>query len=199
MLTKNLSFIRQPCVLVAATVVSEINERLSPKNEPPTTIPVINGRLIPVFWAMPTAMGMRATMVPTLVPMERDMRQAARKMPGSNKVLGSELSVKPTMASMLPICLAELAKAPAKTNIHSISIMLLVLAPLLNTLMRSTRGLPVDVAMAYILEIMKATVMGIFLKSPAIIEVTRYITIKTISGLKANSPFLFEIWCMCCC
>ena len=28
------------------------------------------------------------------------------------------------------------------------------------------------------------------------IDVTRYITINTNSGLKANNPFLFEICCM---
>ena len=148
-------------MLVAATVVSEMNDRLSPKNEPPTTIPAISGRLTSVLWAMPTAMGMSATMVPTLVPIESEIRQAARKMPGSKRLLGRALSVKFTIASMLPISLAELAKAPAKTNIHNISIMLLVLAPLLNTFIRSAKGLPLEVAMAYMLEIMKATVMGI--------------------------------------
>ena len=100
-------------------------------------------------------------MVPTLVPMDSDIRQAARKMPGSNRLPGKAFSVKPTIASMLPISLAEQANAPAKTKIHSISIMLLVLAPLLKMLMRSAKGLPLDVAIAYMLDIMKATVMGI--------------------------------------
>ena len=41
MLVLNLSFIVQPCVRVAAMVVSDMNERLSPKKAPPTTIAVI--------------------------------------------------------------------------------------------------------------------------------------------------------------
>ncbi len=36
--TRNLSRITQPCVLVEAMVVSEMNDRLSPKKEPPTTM-----------------------------------------------------------------------------------------------------------------------------------------------------------------
>ena len=41
----NLSFILQPCVFVAAIVVSEMKERLSPNIEPPITAPTQSGRL----------------------------------------------------------------------------------------------------------------------------------------------------------
>ena len=44
----NLSFILHPCVCVATMVVSEMNERLSPKNEPPTTTAVIMAASVPV-------------------------------------------------------------------------------------------------------------------------------------------------------
>ena len=43
--TLNLSFISTPWVLVAAIVVFEINERLSPNMAPPTIVPIQNGKL----------------------------------------------------------------------------------------------------------------------------------------------------------
>ena len=80
-LTRNLSRMEQPWLLVAATVVSEIKERLSPKKAPPTTTPVMNGMPIPVCAAIPVAMGTRATTVPTDVPIAMEMKQAARNRP----------------------------------------------------------------------------------------------------------------------
>ena len=85
----NLSAIEQPWVLVAAMVVSEMKERLSPKKAPPTMIAVMKGVLTnapeaPVrasSSAIPAATGTRATMVPTLVPIDMEMKQAARKSP----------------------------------------------------------------------------------------------------------------------
>ena len=127
--TRNLSLILHPCVCVATTVVSEMNERLSPKNDPPTTTAVIMATLVSVVWAMPAAMGTRATMVPTLVPMLSEMKQAATKSPARSILPGRRLNVRFTVASMLPIVLAALANAPAITNIHSISIMFSALAP----------------------------------------------------------------------
>ena len=82
--TRNLSRMTHPCVRVAAIVVSEINERLSPKKAPPMTSAVINARLTSVFAAIPAATGTRATMVPTEVPMDNDMKQEAKKIPASN-------------------------------------------------------------------------------------------------------------------
>ena len=41
MFTLNLSCILQPCVRVAAMVVSEMNERLSPKKAPPVITAVM--------------------------------------------------------------------------------------------------------------------------------------------------------------
>ena len=79
--TRNLSRMEHPWLLVAATVVSEMNDRLSPKKAPPMTTAVMKGTPTPVSWAMPAAMGTRATMVPTLVPMAMEMKQAARKSP----------------------------------------------------------------------------------------------------------------------
>ena len=130
-LTRNLSLILQPCVRVATTVVSLMNERLSPKNAPPTTIAVMKGMLSPVEWAIPAAIGVRATIVPTLVPIDKEIKQAARNRPARSILSGNTERVRLTVASILPISFAELANAPAKTKIHSISIMFSVLAPLL--------------------------------------------------------------------
>lgn len=70
--TRNLSRITQPCVLVEAMVVSEMNDRLSPKKEPPTTMATMKGRSIPALCANPVATGVRATIVPTPVPIESE-------------------------------------------------------------------------------------------------------------------------------
>ena len=127
--TRNLSLRRQPCVWVAMMVVSEMNERLSPKKEPPTMMAVMKARSVPVSPATPAAMGVRAAIVPTLVPMEREMKQAARKRPARIICGGRIFRVRLTVASMLPIDLAEWAKAPASTKIQIISIICSVAAP----------------------------------------------------------------------
>ena len=101
-------------------VVSEMKERLSPKKAPPTIRAVVIGRLMPVWAAMPAAIGTRATMVPTLVPMAMEMKQAARKRPARISFPGRIIKVRLTVASMLPMALAVLAKAPASTKIQII-------------------------------------------------------------------------------
>ena len=82
--TRNLSLKRHPCVWVAIIVVSEMKERLSPKKEPPTMTAVIIATSAFVSPATPAAMGTKAAMVPTLVPMEREMKQAARNNPAKS-------------------------------------------------------------------------------------------------------------------
>ena len=130
-LARNLSDSLQPCVDVATMVVSEINERLSPKNEPPTTTAVIIGSAMSVCCATPAAIGVSATMVPTLVPTLIDMKHAAKKSPASSMSPGSMVSVRLTMASIAPIIFAVWAKAPASMKIQIISIICPVPAPLL--------------------------------------------------------------------
>ena len=80
-LALNLSDIEQFCVLVAAIVVSEMKERLSPKKAPPTMMAVMKGTPAPISEAMPAAIGTRATMVPTLVPTDMEIKHEARKRP----------------------------------------------------------------------------------------------------------------------
>ena len=83
----------------------------------------------PMFDAIPAAIGTSATTVPTLVPIDMDMKQAARNNPGSNIPAGRKRMAQFTVASTLPIPVADSAKAPARTYIHSISIRLSELAP----------------------------------------------------------------------
>ena len=102
-------------------VVSEIKERLSPKSAPPTTMATSHGVGLPVCSAMAEAIGVRATIVPTDVPMDIDVKQAAMKMPAGRNCSGTMRRVSATVASTAPMALVEAAKAPAKTKIHIIS------------------------------------------------------------------------------
>ena len=128
--TLNLSRITHPCVRVAAIVVSDMKDKLSPKKAPPTTIATMKGNATPVFSAIPTATGVRATIVPTDVPMDSDMKQAARKIPANKRLSGNMVRVRFTVASIAPIAFADCAKAPAKMNIHIINMIFLLEAPI---------------------------------------------------------------------
>ena len=119
-LKRNLSDSRHPCVWVETMVVSLIKERLSPKKAPPTTAAATRGKDIAVLSARPAAIGIKATMVPTDVPMQRDVRQAARKSPVRANLAGNIRRVRSTMAPAAPISFAEAAKAPANMNIQTI-------------------------------------------------------------------------------
>ena len=77
----------------------------------------MNGRAISVFSASPTATGVRATIVPTLVPMDREMKQAAINIPANSRLSGRICRVRLTVASIAPICLALFAKETARMNI----------------------------------------------------------------------------------
>ena len=81
MFVRNLLRMEQPCVCVAAMVVSEMNDRLSPKNAPPTTI--ATSHAVSQFRCPASAVttGASATIVPTDVPIESDMKQAAMNIP----------------------------------------------------------------------------------------------------------------------
>ena len=78
-------------------------------------IAVISPILLLVEWAMPAAIGTSATTVPTLVPMESEIKQAAIKSPGRSIFVGRIFMVRFTVASIAPMLLAEAAKAPART------------------------------------------------------------------------------------
>src|SRR3712207_2058871 len=80
-LTLNLSLISTPCVLVAAIVVSEITDKLSPNIAPPITAAKIKAIETPLFSPSPTAMGPKATIAPTEVPVAVEIKAPITKSP----------------------------------------------------------------------------------------------------------------------
>ena len=141
-LTRNLSRRLHSCVRVAAIVVSEMKERLSPKKAPPTTIAVSHASPSPVCSASPAATGTSATTVPTDVPTDSETKQAARNSPAGSRLPGSRCIVSATVASTAPMFRADSAKAPASTKIQIISITLGSDAPDEKRPMRSAKGIP---------------------------------------------------------
>lgn len=105
--------------------------------------------------------------------MHNDVKQAATKSPERIIEEGRRFIVSETMELMLPISFAELAKAPAITNIHSILISPSLEAPRVYTLTRFCTERPPVTAMAYMLLIMNTTMMGTLLKSRATMLVTK--------------------------
>ena len=154
---------------MAAIVVSEMKDRLSPKNDPPTMIAVMNAgeQMNPSAppsascLAIPDAIGTRATIVPTLVPIDIDMKHAARKSPAKMNFPGRIDIARFTVASMAPICFAVAAKAPAMAKIQIIRSTLLLPAPAEKVEIFSSRVLPLLIAIAYIVAIRNADDTGI--------------------------------------
>ena len=101
-------------------VVSEINDRLSPKNEPPSTTDTIIAASAPVSDAICEANGVRATIVPTEVPIDIEMKQAVRNKPGITSYPGITFRAKSTVASTAPIPTANAENEPAKMKIQII-------------------------------------------------------------------------------
>ena len=100
-----------------------------------------SGTLCPVWPARLTAMGVRAAMVPTLVPTQTEMRQEAKNRPPITRLWGSRESDRLTMASMAPMALAAPVNAPASTNIHTIISSPGRRAPSVSRANRSSHGL----------------------------------------------------------
>ena len=109
----NLSFISHPIVWVAAIVVSEIKDKLSPNIAPQSKAAPTIFTSIPKELANPKAIGESETIVPTDVPEEVDKNDAIKNTP--TKIYSAERYFIPklTIASTLPIDLDTVAKAPA--------------------------------------------------------------------------------------
>ena len=102
-LARNLSLSCTPCVRVAAIVVSETNDKLSPNIAPPTTIPSAISTGKPRLLASPAPMGESAVIVPIDVPMANEMKQQIRNKPGKIRADGTNCSAMFTVASRAPI------------------------------------------------------------------------------------------------
>ena len=113
-LTRNLSFSSQPWVLVAAMVVSEIMDRLSPNMAPPAQAPSIMGTLRPLSEARPTAIGTREVIVPTEVPVAVPKKAEITKTPAVSSSTGIRDRPRFTVASTPPMVLATVENAPAR-------------------------------------------------------------------------------------
>ena len=88
-LEKNLSFIDMFIVLLAAMVVSEIIEILSPNIAPPMTAPTITAGVVCISAVILSAIGVRAAIVPQLVPIASERKQATTNIPGSSSEFGN--------------------------------------------------------------------------------------------------------------
>ena len=137
-LTLNLSFISQPWDLVAAMVVSEIMERLSPNIAPPTQAPRKRGMLKPPLSATPTAIGTIAEMVPIDVPVAVPMNAEMMNTPAARKCTGIIESPRFMVASRPPISPATVENAPASRNIISMVRTSTFAAPFENRAKRSS-------------------------------------------------------------
>ncbi len=109
----NLSRIWQPCERVAAMVVSEMIERLSPNMAPLSTTPAVKPRFKSAAWAIPNATGAIAAIVPIEVPIAVATKAEMTNSPGRMRLAGSSAKPRFTVASTPPVALATAAKAPA--------------------------------------------------------------------------------------
>ena len=130
---RNLSFILTPCVLVAAMVVSEMKERLSPNMAPPTTVPTHSASGRPPFSAAFAAIGTRIVIVPTLVPIAMEIRLAITNSPGIASCPGMMLRSRLAVLAAPPACWAIPPNAPAARKMKSMIVMLSSPMPLAQT------------------------------------------------------------------
>ncbi len=129
-LVRNLSRICTPWVRVAAMVVSEMTDMLSPNMAPPTTAPSIHSMEMPLEVLRPRAKGVTVAMVPQLVPMASEMKQEEAKMPRRMRWSGMRVRARITAASMAPMDLATAEKMPARMKTRHMIMMLVSPMPL---------------------------------------------------------------------
>ena len=116
-------------VLLAAIVVSEISDILSPNIAPPTAAPKTIEGLSPKFCAIETAIGTIAAIVPQEVPIASEIRAEITNKPSTIKRGGTKCSAILTAASTPPAAEAAAVNAPARIKIRHIIIMSLLPMP----------------------------------------------------------------------
>ena len=121
--SRNLSRISAPWLRVAAMVVSEMIDRLSPNIAPPRTAPSTTTRSRPEASATPSAIGTTAAIVPMDVPIASEISAASTNRPGRISPGGSAPMPSATTASTAPIALDTYANAPASRKIRHIIMM----------------------------------------------------------------------------
>ena len=135
----NLSRISQPQPRVAAMVVSEIMDRLSPNMAPPRTVLIARARFKPALSATATAMGPTAEMVPMEVPMAVAINAEIRNRPANINWVGTRLRPRFAVACTPPMAFATPEKAPASRNTMIMIIVPWLLMPLQKVSMRYSR------------------------------------------------------------
>ena len=103
-------------------VVSEIIDRLSPNIAPHTAAPTHSGPGSAAFCAMPTAIGVSATIVPTDVPIAVETNAAMANSPATAAHGGSTLSPRFTVLSTHPAAWAAPENAPASKKTRHMTI-----------------------------------------------------------------------------
>ena len=80
--------ISQPVVEQVIMVVSEIGDAWSPKILPPNIAPATNGMLLPMEYAIGSAITAIIAIVPIEVPVAKEIRTAIRKVKAGRKKPG---------------------------------------------------------------------------------------------------------------
>ena len=106
---------------------------------PPITVAAHNGTEIPLLLAMMRAIGASMEMVPTLVPMDIEMTQAIKKIPTREKSAGMMLRSRFAVLMAPPAAVAMPLNAPAKRNMRSMMVTLVLPIPLAQTLIFSSK------------------------------------------------------------
>ena len=102
-------------------VVSETNDKLSPKKAPPTTAPIATGIEIPLACRQKSAAtGPTAATVPRAEPIAVDKKADIRNMPINKNFAGTNDIVQFTKDSIEPMLLVTSPNAPAKRKIMHI-------------------------------------------------------------------------------
>ena len=157
---RNLSFISQPCVLQAAMVVSEMNDRLSPNIAPPMTEPMHSGRLKPDVRATAIAMGTISVMVPQEVPMAVETKHETTNRTATANRAGMCASMKYATDSAL-LRPTTPTNTPAARKMRIIVMMFLSPTPLAMTSSFSSNDSARFCRQATRIAARKATTMGI--------------------------------------
>ena len=95
-------------------------DKLSPNIAPQTTAPAQIAIQKPVFSLMPAAMGASAVIVPTLVPMDMEIKQPITKRPATAMPPGKIERPRFTVLSTPPAARTAPEKAPAARKIRHI-------------------------------------------------------------------------------
>ena len=147
--------------MVAAIVVSDINDKLSPNIAPQITVATQREGEKPPFCEVWVAIGIKTAIVPTLVPVAIDIIEDIKKRPTVIKFGGMKLRRQFAMLDAPPTSLAIPLKAPDSRNINIIMTIFSSANPLAQIFILSSNESFRFCINAKINAIQKATTIGI--------------------------------------